>query len=952
MTCVSRRAALALHLPPPAVIRDPEWRPRLARLPAALQRRAPGLCGAAETVQASTSGMASCAALGSRSGQLLATGSSDGLLRVWRLGREAALGELSGPRGGVECAAFDPAEHLLLAGSEGGSVSLYDLPGMRLARKMRGHGAAAKTVAFHPGNPAVLVSGGADAAVRLWDARSGREYVSYKGHDGAVTAVVFSPDGKWLATGDDGGTARLWDLAAGKLIAALPPEQLSASRLRRVGGGSAAARAGASTSALRSLVFHPSELLLTGAGDSRSVRCWDVAGAGSGAGARCAGEVQLRVQGAASGGVAGGRIAETRPVVWTGFLAAETVAAACPEAAHSAGTEVLLSVTSNAVRAWGIAPLSSGGEGGGGGADDRGSAARVAASGFASPSADASADGSVSEAPWAPVRSLGVERAALGDVAAVFVGAGAASTGPEFVAACLEQHGCVRIMSGRLGATFWRTQGASMGGSGSPADVRSSGRRRRDRRSAGRSDSPDSPQFSVSTASDAMRRRAAVLAGEASPEARLRGRVPSQASPSSGRRRRSPVAFPRSHPPAEVGGAVVSLPDGGTATPAKHSSRHRQATTTVERSDHGLGAAAHRPRSSAGHAAAVAADRDAVPMPTRPRHRLGRAARAPGGSARGARQSSGVSGASADGGGGSASGRGRGAAGAPEGGSGPPSRRKAAPAIQHVLRTGPLLPCQRHQPEGFNLADFLPGRPGLALVAGGDQQQAAKPDPSLAGDAAALAGSGAAAKVLRSVKDGADAAASGLRARLAVARVVAARWRAGDATGAVKHALLSRDGQVAQAACSRANLQLAGLSMADVNQLLSEALRAAGFTVDEGAGRQGRVKRPSSAATVSGGSLPLWPRHCVACLSLQASEMFGAFAHQTLAAEAAAAGADDIGRTLAEEERADRSRGLLSLLRGCREAISEAAGGRSSQAEAATRSQALLALDRVLMRAR
>src|SRR5262249_54100779 len=66
-----------------------------------------------------------------------------------------------------------------------------------------------------------LVTGGDDAAVRLWDAATGEEVRSFLGHAGCVFCVALSPDGQVLATGSAGRTVRLWDTATGKLLHAL-----------------------------------------------------------------------------------------------------------------------------------------------------------------------------------------------------------------------------------------------------------------------------------------------------------------------------------------------------------------------------------------------------------------------------------------------------------------------------------------------------------------------------------------------------------------------------------------------------------------------------------------------------------------------------------------------------------------------------------------------------------
>jgi WD40 repeat protein len=62
-----------------------------------------------------------------------------------------------------------------------------------------------------------LVAGGYKEA-RLWDAQSGAQLQYFGGHTDDVESVTFHPNQKWLLSAGEDGTARLWDIASGKLL--------------------------------------------------------------------------------------------------------------------------------------------------------------------------------------------------------------------------------------------------------------------------------------------------------------------------------------------------------------------------------------------------------------------------------------------------------------------------------------------------------------------------------------------------------------------------------------------------------------------------------------------------------------------------------------------------------------------------------------------------------------
>ena len=83
-----------------------------------------------------------------------------------------------------------------------------------------GHHSMMNDVAFTP-DGRWLISGNQDTTLKLWDFRTGREMRTFSGHRGMVWRLDVSPDGRMLASASNDGTAKLWDIDTGRELRTL-----------------------------------------------------------------------------------------------------------------------------------------------------------------------------------------------------------------------------------------------------------------------------------------------------------------------------------------------------------------------------------------------------------------------------------------------------------------------------------------------------------------------------------------------------------------------------------------------------------------------------------------------------------------------------------------------------------------------------------------------------------
>ncbi|CBN58187.1 putative WD-40 repeat [Kamptonema sp. PCC 6506] len=149
--------------------------------------------------------------------EMLISGSKDKIIFFWDVKTGGKRGQpIENFVSEIRAIAVSPDEHssIFVIGDGEGNIQSYNWNSRKKIKSFPAQGLSnglpINSLAFSP-DGRILVSGGDDNSIKLWDVDSGKELNSGK-HSARVRTVAFSPDGKLIASGDDSGIIETWDV--------------------------------------------------------------------------------------------------------------------------------------------------------------------------------------------------------------------------------------------------------------------------------------------------------------------------------------------------------------------------------------------------------------------------------------------------------------------------------------------------------------------------------------------------------------------------------------------------------------------------------------------------------------------------------------------------------------------------------------------------------------------
>ena len=196
-------------------------------------------------------------------GSSLASGGADGSIRLWDAASGGLQAQLAAHADEVTTLVFDASGHWLFSGSRDSSIRCWDMRANYASDNVGGHDDWVREIALSPAG--CLASASKDMSIRLWDIDSSLPSAAesanrrphkrrWKAHAGGVDALAFSLDGALLISGGRDNCLRIWEAETGRELAALAEHRRPA----------------------LALAMHPAGALLASGGGDNRVVLWAV----------------------------------------------------------------------------------------------------------------------------------------------------------------------------------------------------------------------------------------------------------------------------------------------------------------------------------------------------------------------------------------------------------------------------------------------------------------------------------------------------------------------------------------------------------------------------------------------------------------------------------------------------------------------------------------------------
>lgn len=140
-------------------------------------------------------------------------------IQIWRVSDGALLHTMTNHTDWVLSLAFSPDGSYMASGSFDKKIFLWNTSDWSI-RQTFSHNGQVRAVAYSSDN-VHLATGAGDSDVRVWHVPDGPLHETLVDHWGDVESVAFSPNGQIIASGSQDNTIKLWDMNTATLIRTL-----------------------------------------------------------------------------------------------------------------------------------------------------------------------------------------------------------------------------------------------------------------------------------------------------------------------------------------------------------------------------------------------------------------------------------------------------------------------------------------------------------------------------------------------------------------------------------------------------------------------------------------------------------------------------------------------------------------------------------------------------------